>query len=341
MRFEPYFSLGDRKNVIVDGAANAHTELVLSHWPKSGTAAEWLADTSGEIVFRWLDAGRTVQAEVASNDHFDEDGLVALFAITRPAEARARRRRLIEIASAGDFAVSDDRDAVRAALTIAAFAEQGTSPLPASTFHGAYPETTAALYGELLPRLPEIADAPERFRAMWDEEDARIDEDAKAIAAGDVRIEEDAELDLAVVTLPGSATDAKIHRFAGARRASLHPVALHAATQRTCLLITRGRAHEVQYRYETWVQYVTRRPRARRDLAGLAQALGEMERHGGRWSFDGVGRITPRLHLEGANESDVDAADLRAMLVDALRTLPAAWDPYGAVSPHFSGSNSK
>jgi hypothetical protein len=338
MRFEPYPSLGERANVIVDGAANAHTALVLSHWPKSGTSKEWLADTSAEIVFRWLDGKQSVHAELASNDHFDEDGLVALFAITHPDEAQARRRRLIEIASAGDFAVSDDRDAVRAALTIAAFAEEGTSPLPSSTFRGTYPETTAALYAELLPRLAEIADAPETFRTMWREEDARIDEDIRAIASGDVRIEEIDDLDLAVVTLPGSAREEKIHRFAGARRASLHPVALHASTRRTCLLITRGRTHEVQYRYETWVQFVSRRPRARRDLAPLSAALTEKERHGGRWTFDGIGRITPRLHLEsasdgandGAFESDVDAAELRATLVDFLRAHPAGWDPYGA-----------
>ena len=211
MRFEPYASLGERPHVVVDGAAKDHTSLVLSHWPRSGTARALLADTSAEIVFRWLDARTPVDAELASNDHFDEDGLVALFAITRPDEAQARRRRLIEIASAGDFAVSDDRDAVRAALTIAAFAE-------ASTVTGSYAEKTAASYADLLPRLTEIADAPQTFRATWAEEDARIDEDVKAIAAGDVRIEEIEELDLALVTLPGSATDAKIHRFAGADR---------------------------------------------------------------------------------------------------------------------------
>jgi hypothetical protein len=330
MRFEPYPSLGERANVIVDGAANETTELVLSHWPKSGTAQRWLADTSAEIVFRWLDANERVGAELASNDHFDEDGLVALFSITRPDEARARRRRLIEIASAGDFAVSDDRDAVRAALTIAAFADAETSPLPAATFGGSYPEQTAALYTELLPRLAEIADAPETFRELWREEDARITEDAEAIANGEVRIDEIEELDLAVVTLPSHATDAKIHRFAGARRASLHPVALHAATKRTCLLVTSGRRHEVQYRYETWVQLTSRRPRARRDLEPLARALTERERHRGRWSFDGVSPITPRLHLLDADESDVDANELRAMLTKTLRDAPAAWDPYGA-----------
>src|SRR5262249_46393667 len=45
MRFVPYPSAAI-PNIIVDGAANSHTVLTLSHWPKSGSPTELRADTS-------------------------------------------------------------------------------------------------------------------------------------------------------------------------------------------------------------------------------------------------------------------------------------------------------
>ena len=38
------------------------------------------------------------------NNHFDPDGLASAFVLLYPDEARARRRRVVDVASAGDFA---------------------------------------------------------------------------------------------------------------------------------------------------------------------------------------------------------------------------------------------
>ena len=335
MRFEPYPTLGDRPHVVVDGAPNDATALLLSHWPRQpggdGTPRALRADTSAEIVFRWLAAREpSVDVELASNNHFDEDGLVGLFALIDPGAAIERRARLIDVASAGDFATCTTRDAARTACTIAAFADPERSPLARATFAGTDADRTAALYSQMLPRLAELVDAPERFRRLWEDEDARIDHDVAAIASGAVRIEEVPELDLAVVTLPAHAAGGLASRFAGQRRECVHPIALHAATSRTCILThdTRGGRHEVLYRYETWVQLASRRPRARRDLSVLARQASPLEPSGARWTFDGVSAITPRLRLDEAQESGLDPARFRALLEDALRTLPAAWDPY-------------
>src|SRR5947208_2433644 len=104
MRFHPYPSL-ESANVIVDGAPQADTVLTLSHWPKSGSPREFAADTSAEIVFRWLSAGRPGArgAELVSNNHFDEDGLVGIYAAVDPERAMARRELLSDVARAGDF----------------------------------------------------------------------------------------------------------------------------------------------------------------------------------------------------------------------------------------------
>jgi len=92
MRYVPYDDLGDAPNVIVDGAPAPSTVLVLSHWPGNRTPAPLKDDLSAQIVFRYLDRpDLRVDAEVVSNNHFDEDGLVSVWAMIHPEEARSRR----------------------------------------------------------------------------------------------------------------------------------------------------------------------------------------------------------------------------------------------------------
>jgi hypothetical protein len=85
MQFFPYTQTASVPNIIVDGPRNAATVLALSHWSGSGTPLELRADTSTEIVFKYLDAPQfKVQVDAVSNNHFDEDGLPGIFALLDP-----------------------------------------------------------------------------------------------------------------------------------------------------------------------------------------------------------------------------------------------------------------
>ena len=55
MRYLPYAAASSEPNVIVDGTANDCTLITLSHWRRSGTPADLMADTSTAIVFNYLD----------------------------------------------------------------------------------------------------------------------------------------------------------------------------------------------------------------------------------------------------------------------------------------------
>src|SRR6185295_977149 len=147
MRFLPYREVSSVPNVIVDGAATQNTILTLSHWPKSGTPPELRGDTSAEIVFHYLDSPRFhVHADVVSNNHFDEDGLVGIFTLVDPLTATRHRALLIDAAQAGDFGVFTDRQAARIAFTLSAYANAETSPLPSRIFQLPYPEMAGGLY---------------------------------------------------------------------------------------------------------------------------------------------------------------------------------------------------
>ena len=270
-RFVPYDQSTAIPNVIVDGTANDSTVLALSHWRRSGTPEELASDTSAEIVFKYLDTPRFhVEAEAVSNNHFDEDGLIGVFALLQPQIALKHRSLLIDAAQAGDFGVYKDRNAARIAFVISAYADPETSPLPKSIFRMHYPELAAELYREVLNVMPALLGDIQAYRALWKEEDRKLTESEKLIEDGIVSIEERPDLDLAIVRIPDTLGASRVHRFTQSRSVECHPFAIHNQTARSRLLAMKGRSVEFQYRYESWVRMVSTRPALRIDLTALA-----------------------------------------------------------------------
>jgi hypothetical protein len=99
------------------------------------------------------------------------------------------RQLLIDIASAGDFAKTNDRRAARASMTIDAYADPERSPI-AERLTGSYDAQCVALYEETLPLLISIATEGERFRDLWADEDAELTSSERLIADRTVTIEE-------------------------------------------------------------------------------------------------------------------------------------------------------
>jgi hypothetical protein len=322
-------------SVVVDGSPAPGTVLCLSHWPGIGSPSRFSADLSAQMAFAYLDAfDLHPGASAVSNNHFDQDGLVSVFAMTRPDDARPRRELLVEVARAGDFAVTTSRRAAQISMAISAFADPDRSPLRRSSLGASEPDYgawVAVLHVEMLGRLPELCDRPERFADLWAEEDATLTDSEKAIARGGVVIEEVPDIDLGVVTLP--AADALRleggHRFGGDWVSGVHPVALHNATDRGALLVLAEGRPELRYRYESWVQFRSRPIRPRVDLVPLADRLNEEEPTGSAvWRAGAVSSLTPTLALEDGVESAIDPRRLRLLVEQHLRESPPAWDPY-------------
>jgi len=332
LHFVGYEKLGQTPNIVVDGSGNPATQITLSHWPKSGTPRELKADTSTEIVFNYLDSPRFhVAAAAVSNNHFDEDGLAGIYALIEPEAAVAARELIVDIAHAGDFATFRFRQAARVAFTVSAFADPEQSPLDTSIFERPYAEQCAALYGELLPRFGEMVRHTDRFKDYWAAEDAALTEGEHALRRGDVTIEERREVDLAIVRVSEGRGANAAHRLAVPVEAACHPMAVHNATRCNRILVQHGRRYAFAYRYESWVQLVSRRPLPRVDLALLAEALSEDERGRARWEFDGVSAITPRMRMSGDGESTIAPEIFADRIAAFLAAAPPAWDPYDPV----------
>jgi hypothetical protein len=184
------------------------------------------------------------------------------------------------------------------------------------------------LYEDLLGRLPELLVNPDRYHDLWSEEDTTLSASEEIMNSELVQIDGDPDLDLAVIHIPEEAPDGGGHRFGQMWMKGLHPMAVHNATGCFAVLTVTGRSYEFAYRYESWVQYQSRRPRPRVDLRPLAAELTAQEPGGAEWVFEGADYLIPRLYLRGASESAMSSEEFRSRLKDALRTARPAWDPY-------------
>jgi hypothetical protein len=290
---------------------------------------ELKGDTSTAMVFNYLDSPRFhVEADAVSNNHFDEDGLVGILALLQPGPAERYRDLLIDVAQAGDFGVFRQRLAARIAFVLSACADPDSSPLPGHLFSLPYAELAGALHVHMLDLLPRLLTGVDEYRALWEAEDSRLTLSEELIERGLITIDEQPDLDLAVVRIPEDLSRHRVHRFTQQRLAECHPFAIHNRTACTRVLVLQGGRLELQYRYETWVQLASRRPAPRVDLTELAGELNREETGGGRWTFDGVDRITPRLHLEGGVATSLPIDAIVKRIEHHLKTGPPAWVPY-------------
>jgi len=333
VRYCPYSQLADQPNIVVDGQAQRATQLTLSHWPWNSTPDGLLRDTSTDIVFAYLDRPDLhVDIPLVSNSHFDEDGLLSMYGLVDPANALRYRELMIGASRAGDFAIYTDPDAAKLSFVLAAYADPATSPLPPEVFSSSGPAQIAGLYTLMLKELPALLDDISGQEQFWEDEFTHLKESEQAIAAGHVVIDEVPELELAIVRIPEDMPVRTVRRYLTRWQRSVHPFAVHNITDCTRLVWLKGagksKSIEFQYRYESWIQLASRRPAQRIDMTGLAQHLGDLESGGGKWHFEGVNEVAPRLHHQGSCRSSIDAETFMDLLCNWLRTQPPAWDPY-------------
>lgn len=318
MEFVPYEASHGVPNIVVDGAPNPATVLALTHWPGYPQPAGLEHDLSAGMAMRYLDTPPPhAPAEAVTNNHFDQDGLVATFALVDPAAARAHRELLLDLAAAGDFGTYRDRRAARASMVVSRMAEAGYED---------YAEFCGRCYREALPQVLDMLLDGERYRDLWEDEDAELTRSERALATGAVRITELPEHDLAVATATEEWIRSRGHRFGGREFEGVHPMALNNATRCVRVLFAHDRRYRYTDRYETWVQYVTRPLPRRRDLRPLAAALTALETAGAVWTAEAPDALTPTLDHTG--ESSLAPAAVTAEILAHLATAPPAWDPY-------------
>jgi hypothetical protein len=288
--FVPWEAVGDAPNIVVDGPRRAGTVLGLSHWPDGDTPPRLVADTSTEIAARYVDlpAGGD-EVRVVTNNHFDEDGLLAAWVVLQREPPGPRRELAIAAAEAGDFHTWRDPWAARCAIALMAMAERTTTPFPEvvrALNHAGGHDPAGDLCRALLLRVAPLLDDPERFRRLWAPRWADVERDLATLDAGDATIADVPEADLALIRAPRP----------------LNRLATHPRTDRMRVVTATPEGRLVlEHRYETWVRYVSRELTPRSDLTPVLDELQSLEEGPGVWRFEGVQHPLARLAPVDAN----------------------------------------
>jgi hypothetical protein len=329
MEYVPYGPELERvPNIIVDGRGNAATVLTLSHWPRNGTPPELKADSSTEIAINYLRSPERERyrqgAEAVSNNHYDVDGLMSLWAVLNPEAALDRAELLVACGECGDF----DRWSGEAATKVTC-ALYGLESLPSSPMRQGlagirdYLERTEFLYRQALLLVPDLLDTPERFEEYWRDEYAKVEAGRELFAKGEATVQEIDGLDLAVFELPHEVHDMALYEQTSCSRVAL---------------VLEGFRYQVRYRYESWVELQSRRPPPRIDLRPFADELQAIEGNAGEWAADDVQRTLPRMRLRGPEGGTSPSSITPGLFLRLLTRYLSAnesneallWSPQGA-----------
>ncbi len=305
--FVPFHEVHGRPHVVVDGPSGDGTVLGLSHWPDGGTPPQLEADTSTGIVASYLDTTPLgPRVDVVTNNHFDEDGLLAAFLLLERPAAGALRDLSVAAAEAGDFQTWTEPAAAWCAIAVMAMAERPTTPFPdvlralnRATTH----DPAGAITIALLPRVAGLLADPDRYRRLWQPAWTRVQQDILLLDHGAATIENIPGGDLAIVR-----AERPLSAFA------VHP----RITAMRVLTATPDGMLSLYHRYETWVRYVSRPLPPRIDLSALLPRLVRLETRPGLWRFDGVDHPRARLAFGDSVGSPVPSGLSCEQLVDEI-----------------------
>ena len=329
MKFLPYTQLDNTPHILVDGTPHQDSTIVLSHWKNSGTDRQWIRDTSAEIVFDYLDHHAIPDhIEYVSNDHYDQDGLVAMFALTHPEIAQKHRELLIDVAEAGDFEKYKHRKAARIAMALINMTTADSGYFEKSVADLPYSEKVALFYRKGLALLPDMLENIDVFKSLWEEEDEFLSYSEDLVNSQRISVEEDIDIDndIAIITIPPELENEKYHKYTKEHFAAIHNIAIHNATQRARIFYIHGQKIQFKYRYETWVQLKNNSHPLRVDLAPLAEKLSGIDEV--KWTYDGSDKLAPVLCTDKNQNTSLPAQKILALLAFELNSGGIDWNPY-------------
>jgi uncharacterized protein DUF6687 len=293
MRFEFYSdAIAGLPKLSVDGTVE--NAIHFSHWNGNHTPLSVKADTSTEIVLNVAAAPNrdelTQGIELVTNNHFDTDGVLSVWAMLNGERALELRAQLIAAAEAGDFCEPSTVQGVRASIVI-----QGSD---SPTDHSGYPladqlagkavEDDARAYELVLPHVERVITNTNEYEELWRDSWTRIETALDSFAKGESRVAEDADAKLSTMTLApqifGSLGFDRYHHSAPFTAISRH------ARGELFLIATpleRGWAYRLDYPYYSWAETVVRPRIPRRDFTTLVAELNSADSSpNGRWEID-------------------------------------------------------
>ena len=295
MRFEFYHDgLADIPKLSIDGTVD--NAIHFSHWEGNETPAELKADTSTEIALNLVAAPNrdelTRGIELATNNHFDTDGVLSVWTVLTGERALGLREQLIAAAEAGDFSEFTTEAAVRASIAIQGSdqptpGEDSGSPLAS---HLACESITddAKAYEFVLPEVERLLTRTNEYESLWRSAWEKIATAMESFERGTSTVSEFPDAALSLVSLaPEIFSDSG---FNPTRHAAPFTAISRYAKGKLFLItmpLQSGWAYRIDYPYYSWAETIVRPRVKRQDFSGVLAELNEREREAkGVWKLD-------------------------------------------------------
>jgi len=293
MRFEFYSdAIADLPKLSVDGTVD--NAIHFSHWNGNQTPESVKADTSTETVLNVVAAPNrnelTRSIDLVTNNHFDTDGVLSVWAMLTGERALDLRDRLVAGAEAGDFSEFSSTDGVRASIVIQGSdspIDKSGSPL-AEQIADRPVNDEAEAYVLVLPHIEHVIKHTDRYEPLWREQWKRVETALDSFAKSESQVEEFDDAKLSLVTL--APTIFGPSGFDPMKHSAPFTAISHHAHGELFLIATpleKGWTYRIDYPYYSWAETVVRPKIKRRDFTSLVAHLNELEQNNhGDWRVD-------------------------------------------------------
>jgi hypothetical protein len=307
MRFEFYSdAIANVPKLSVDGTVD--NAIHFSHWNGNKTPAQVKADTSTETVLNVVAAPNrnelTRSIDLVTNNHFDTDGVLSVWAMLTGERALDLRTRLIAAAEAGDFSEFSSVDGVRASIVIQGSdspTDKSGSPL-AQQVAGRPVTDEAESYVLTLPQIEHVIKHTGQYENLWRGSWTRIETALDSFAKGESRVEEFDDAKLSLVTLAPTVFGSG--GFDPQQHSAPFTAISHHARGELFLIATPlngGWAYRIDYPYYSWAETVVRPKIKRRDFTSLVAQLNKLEQDNhGNWRIDNT-ELSSAIKFSDAN----------------------------------------
>jgi hypothetical protein len=170
-RFHAFGETAEERFVACDGLVGG-AGLHLSHWEGNRTPERYKRDTSTESALAFArEAPEELRERLVTNNHFDADGVLSVWALVEPERAREHEELIVAAAVAGDFDEwPDDDRGLRLEAAVRALGRRADGDRDA--------------YGRVLPELGALAGDLDAREDLWGAEWQRLIDAERAVAAG-------------------------------------------------------------------------------------------------------------------------------------------------------------
>ncbi|MCS7005668.1 MAG: hypothetical protein NZM38_10140 [Cytophagales bacterium] len=277
--------------IMVDGTSIPNA-FVLSHW-KGLNTHPFADDTSAGIVLNALQQQISAldEIKVVTATHFDVDGFLGVWALFYPEIALKFENILRQAALIGDFREFDveNPDAIEGLKVVCLL-----NALEKKLFYppfGAKQETKACVskFMYFIPAFSQMLIHINEYKNEWKDEFEKVLADCDVLYSSNSNIQKYPNIGLVVIRTPQP----------------LHYYALFSATKGydAVLSIYNHRQYELEYKYVTWIDLVSRPTFPRANLAPLAQTLNQEEDSGFTWEADKITEGGAMLRLKNQHLS--------------------------------------